>query len=410
MNEPSSKIQAAIETIKSGRMIIITDDDDREGEGDLVMAASAATPEAINFMATHARGLICTPMLEERLNELNLPQMVQHNNSRHTTAFSVSVDAIKGVTTGISSQDRATTIQTLADPSSTPDSLARPGHIFPLAYTEGGVLVRAGHTEASIDFVKLAGLYPASVICEIMDDTGNMARGKTLRDFASKHNLSIISVSALIAYRRSTEKLVSRRAEARVPTQYGSFKAISYNSIVDNDEHIALVQGKITQKSPTLVRVHSECLTGDVFGSLRCDCGEQMDLALQAISQEGKGVFLYMRQEGRGIGIHNKLKAYSLQDKGMDTVEANIHLGFPADLRHFGVGAQILADIGIRKMRLLTNNPKKIVGLESFDLEITERVPIVVKPNNENKNYLSTKQSKMGHIFDNEKLVEKNTK
>ncbi len=410
MNTSSSKVQSAIAAIKSGRMIIITDDDDREGEGDLVIAASAITPEAINFMATYARGLICIPMMEERLNELNLPQMVQHNNSRHTTAFTVSVDAVHGVTTGISSQDRATTVQTLSDPSSTPDSLARPGHIFPLAYTEGGVLVRAGHTEASIDFVRLAGLYPASVICEIMDSNGNMARGKTLKDFASKHNLPIVSVSSLISYRRSTEKLISRRAEARVPTPHGSFKAISYKSIVDNDEHIALVRGKITRHQPTLVRVHSECLTGDVFGSLRCDCGEQMNLALQAISQEKTGVFLYMRQEGRGIGIHNKLKAYSLQDQGMDTVEANLHLGFPADLRHFGVGAQILADIGVRKMRLLTNNPKKIVGLESFDLKIIERVPIVVKPNNENKNYLDTKQSKMGHIFDNRKFVEKKTK
>ena len=396
---PLSTIEIAIEELRSGHMIVIVDDDDREGEGDLVVAASSVTADAINFMATNARGLICVPMLVDRLNELRLPQMVQHNNSRHSTAFTISVDTIPGATTGISSKDRAATIKALIDPSTHPDSLARPGHIFPLAYTDGGVLVRAGHTEASIDILKLAGLYPASVICEIMNPDGNMARGKPLNDFASRHNIKMISVASLISYRRTHEKLIQRRAEARVPTELGSFRAVSYKSVVDNDEHVALVQGKITRNSPTLVRVHSECLTGDVFGSLRCDCGEQMKLALKAIAKEGKGIFLYMRQEGRGIGIHNKLKAYSLQDQGMDTIEANLHLGFPADLRHFGVGAQILVDLGVGKMRLLTNNPKKVIGLESFDLTITERVPIIVEPNPENQKYLKTKQTKMGHLL-----------
>ncbi|MCH8110273.1 MAG: bifunctional 3,4-dihydroxy-2-butanone-4-phosphate synthase/GTP cyclohydrolase II [Chloroflexi bacterium] len=390
----------AIEDIKAGRMVIIVDDEDRENEGDLAMAAEMITPEAVNFMATYGRGLICVPMLGQRLEQLRLQMMVQDNTARLGTAFTVSVDVLDGATTGISAHDRAATIQALLSPKTRAEDLGRPGHIFPLRYMEGGVLVRAGQTEASVDLARLAGLYPAAVICEVMADNGTMARMPQLMEFSATHNIKVVSVADIIAYRREHEKLIERVAEARVPTRHGEFTAVSYRSIVDKDEHVALVKGTITPNEPTLVRVHSECLTGDVFDSIRCDCGDQMALALQTIEKEGKGVFLYMRQEGRGIGLHNKLKAYALQDSGLDTVEANLHLGFAPDLRHYGVGAQILVDLGVKKMRLLTNNPKKVVGLDSFGLELVERVPIITPTTDENWRYMETKRTKMGHILD----------
>ena len=390
----------AIADIKAGRMVIIVDDEDRENEGDLAMAAEMITPEAVNFMATYGRGLICVPMLGQRLEQLRLQMMVQDNTARLGTAFTVSVDVLDGATTGISAHDRAATIQALLSPKTRAEDLGRPGHIFPLRYMEGGVLVRAGQTEASVDLARLAGLYPAAVICEVMADNGTMARMPQLMEFSATHNVKVVSVADIIAYRREHEKLIERVAEARVPTRHGEFTAISYRSIVDKDEHVALVKGTITPNEPTLVRVHSECLTGDVFDSIRCDCGDQMALALQTIEKEGKGVFLYMRQEGRGIGLHNKLKAYALQDSGLDTVEANLHLGFAPDLRHYGVGAQILVDLGVKKMRLLTNNPKKVVGLDSFGLELVERVPIITPTTEENWRYMETKRTKMGHILD----------
>ena len=399
---PLSSVEEAIEEIKAGRMVVIVDDEDRENEGDLAMAAEMVTPEAINFMAIHGRGLICAPMMAQRLEELRLSLMVLENTARLGTAFTVSVDVIKGATTGISAHDRAATIKALIDPSTRPEDLARPGHVFPLRYMDGGVLVRTGQTEAVVDLARLAGFHPAGVICEIMADDGTMARMPQLEKFSARHGVKIVSVADIIAYRRAHEKLIERVAEARLPTRYGEFTAVSYRSIVDKDQHVALVRGTISDDEPTLVRVQSECLTGDVFSSTRCDCGEQMALALQAIVREGKGVFLYMRQEGRGIGIHNKLKAYSLQDGGMDTVDANIHLGFAPDLRHYGVGAQILTDLGIRKMRLLTNNPRKVVGLESFDLELVERVPIIAPANDENRRYLETKRTKLGHLLNPE--------
>ena len=390
----------AIEDIKAGRMVIIVDDEDRENEGDLAMAAEMITPEAVNFMATYGRGLICVPMLGQRLEQLRLQMMVQDNTARLGTAFTVSVDVLDGATTGISAHDRAATIQALLSPKTRAEDLGRPGHIFPLRYMEGGVLVRAGQTEASVDLARLAGLYPAAVICEVMADNGTMARMPQLMEFSATHNIKVVSVADIIAYRREHEKLIERVAEARVPTRHGEFTAVSYRSIVDKDEHVALVKGTITPNEPTLVRVHSECLTGDVFDSVRCDCGDQKALALQTIEKEGKGVFLYMRQEGRGIGLHNKLKAYALQDSGLDTVEANLHLGFAPDLRHYGVGAQILVDLGVKKMRLLTNNPKKVVGLDSFGLELVERVPIITPTTDENWRYMETKRTKMGHILD----------
>ncbi len=395
-----ASIADAIEDIKAGRMVIIVDDEDRENEGDLAMAAEMITPEAINFMATYGRGLICAPMLGQRLEQLRLQMMVQDNTARLGTAFTVSVDVLDGATTGISAHDRAATIHALISPKTRTEDLGRPGHIFPLRYMEGGVLVRAGQTEASVDLARLAGLYPAAVICEIMAENGTMARLPQLQEFSATHHIKVVSVADIIAYRREHEKLIERVAEARVPTRHGEFTAVSYRSIVDKDEHVALVKGTITPNEPTLVRVHSECLTGDVFDSIRCDCGDQMALALQTIEREGKGVFLYMRQEGRGIGLHNKLKAYALQDRGLDTVEANLHLGFAPDLRHYGVGAQILVDLGVKKMRLLTNNPKKVVGLDSFGLELVERVPIITPRNEENWEYLETKRTKMGHILD----------
>ena len=397
---PLARIDDAIEDIQSGKMVIIVDDEDRENEGDLAMAAEMITPDAVNFMATEGRGLICVPMMSQRLDQLRIPMMVYDNTARLGTAFTISVDVLKGATTGISAHDRAATIKALIDPQTAPEDLARPGHIFPLRYMEGGVLKRAGQTEAVVDLARLAGLQPAGVICEIMADDGSMARMPQLEEFSQKHGVKIVSVADIIAYRRGHERLIERVAEARVPTRYGEFSAVSYRSLVDRDEHVALVKGRIDPSESTLVRVHSECLTGDVFGSKRCDCGDQMALALAAIGKEDSGVFLYMRQEGRGIGIHNKLKAYALQDEGLDTVDANIKLGFDPDPRQYGVGAQILVDLGVRKMRFLTNNPKKRVGIESFGLELIEEVPLIAPVNEENRRYLATKAQRMGHRLD----------
>ena len=397
---PLSTIEEAIEDIRQGRMVIIVDDEDRENEGDLAMAAELVTPEAISFMAQYGRGLICMPIIGERLDELQLPPMVPDNTARLGTAFTVSVDAVHDTTTGISAHDRATTIKVMLDPSSTAEDLARPGHLFPLRYAEGGVLVRVGQTEGSVDLCKLAGLYPAAVICEVMNIDGTMARLPHLEVMADEHSLKIISVAQIMTYRREHEKLITRVAETRLPTKYGEFTAIAYKSMIDADEHVALIKGDVATEDPVLVRVHSQCLTGDTFGSLRCDCGEQIERALDLISQADKGVFLYMRQEGRGIGLHNKLKAYELQDSGLDTVQANESLGFAADLRWYGIGAQILVDLGVKNIRQLTNNPKKVVGLESFGLNLTERVPIVVSPNDENRKYLETKRTKLGHLLD----------
>ena len=399
-------IPEAIEDIKAGRFVIIVDDESRENEGDLAMTAEKVSPEAINFMAKYGRGLICLPITKQRLDELGIPLMVQDNTSRHSTAFTVSIEAKRKVTTGISAFDRAQTIETVLDPNTKPDDLARPGHVFPLQAREGGVLVRSGHTEAIVDLARLAGLYPAGVICEIMNDDGTMARLPDLEIMAAKYSLKIIAITGLIAYRLRHEKLVRKVAEAKLPTRFGEFIAMAYKSSVDANEHVALVKGDISGDSPVLVRVHSECLTGDVFGSLRCDCGDQIGLAMQKMDEEGKGVFLYMRQEGRGIGFHNKIRAYALQDQGMDTVEANIALGFQPDLRDYGIGAQILVDLGLHNIRLLTNNPKKVVGLESYGLKIVETMPLIAPPNPYNIHYLETKQKKLGHILDVEEVID----
>jgi 3,4-dihydroxy 2-butanone 4-phosphate synthase/GTP cyclohydrolase II len=390
-------IEEAIKDIKEGRFIIIVDDEDRENEGDLALAAEKVSPQAINFMTKYGRGLVCLPVVGERLDKLRLPLMVDENTCKFGTAFTVSVDAKQGTTTGISAAYRAQTVKTVIDPATQPDDLVRPGHIFPLRAREGGVLVRAGQTEAIVDVAKLAGLYPAGVICEIMNEDGTMARLPQLEDIAEKFEIKIISVAELIAYRRRHEKLVHRVAEAKLPTKHGEFTAIAYRSDIDPDEHLALVMGDIATDEPVLVRVHSECLTGDVFGSLRCDCGDQIGLAMETIAKEGRGVLLYMRQEGRGIGFHNKMRAYALQDEGLDTVEANISLGFTPDPRDYGIGAQILADLGLSKIKLLTNNPKKRVGLEGYGLKVVETLPIIIAPNPYNRHYLVTKQKKMGH-------------
>ncbi|MEE8364087.1 MAG: bifunctional 3,4-dihydroxy-2-butanone-4-phosphate synthase/GTP cyclohydrolase II [Dehalococcoidia bacterium] len=398
-DQAAEAVEAAVEAFRNGRMVIIVDDEDRENEGDFAMPADFVTPEAINFMAGVGRGLICVPMMGEDLERLDLPPMVPRNTARLGTAFTVSVDATVGISTGISAADRASTIRVLASPESAPEDLARPGHVFPLRYQEGGVLVRAGQTEASVDLARLAGLRQAAIVCEIMNEDGTMARRRQLESISAEHSIPIVTVADIIAYRFSHEKLVERVTQTRLPTPHGEFKAIAYRSVVDRAEHLALVRGDLQADGPVLVRVHSECLTGDVFGSARCDCGQQVDMAMAAIAEEGRGALLYMRQEGRGIGLHNKLRAYALQDQGLDTVEANESLGFPADLRHYGVGAQILVDLGVRKFRLLTNNPKKVVGLEGYGLEMVERVPILADASPENRRYLETKRDKMGHIL-----------
>jgi 3,4-dihydroxy 2-butanone 4-phosphate synthase / GTP cyclohydrolase II len=394
-------IDEAIQDIREGRMVILTDDEDRENEGDLTMAAEKATADHVNFMAKYGRGLICVSMGEERAARLNLPLMVQDNTSAFRTAFTVSVDAKKGTTTGISAQDRAITIETLVDEQTTPGDIARPGHIFPLIARHGGVLARTGQTEGSVDLARMAGLKSMGVICEIMNDDGSMARRPDLEIFSRQHGLKIVTIADLIKYRLQHERLVHRAAETVLPTAIaGEFRAIAYQNDVDPNEHLALVTGTWDPDEPVLVRVHSECVTGDVLHSQRCDCGEQLHTALKLIQQEGKGALVYMRQEGRGIGLCNKLKAYVLQDQGKDTVEANLELGFPPDQRDYGVGAQILMDLGIRRMRLMTNNPTKYVALAGYGLEIVDRVPLEVEPNQRNLRYLQTKRDKMGHMLE----------
>ncbi len=397
---PLITIEDAIKDIKAGRMVILVDDEDRENEGDLTMAAEAVTPEAINFMAKHGRGLICLSMTGEKIDSLNLPLMVEHNTSSFQTGFTVSIEARCGVTTGISAADRATTILTAVADDAQPTDLVRPGHVFPLRGRNGGVMVRAGQTEGSIDLARLAGLKPAGVICEVMDEDGSMARMPALEEFSEKHGIGICTIADLIEYRMRKESFVRRSAETIIPTSIaGEFKAVVYENDVDDLLHIAMVKGKINPEKAVLVRVHSECLTGDIFGSLRCDCGDQLQTAMEMIDQEGSGVLLYIRQEGRGIGLVNKIKAYALQDQGLDTVEANERLGFQPDLRNYGIGAQILVDLGVKKMRLLTNNPKKMVGLDGYGLKIVEQMEIETEPNEYNRRYLKCKQLKMGHLL-----------
>jgi 3,4-dihydroxy 2-butanone 4-phosphate synthase / GTP cyclohydrolase II len=391
-------IEEALEDLKQGRMVVVVDDEDRENEGDLIMAASKVTPEAVNFMIRHARGLVCAPLTSKRVRELDLPPMVTRNTDSYCTAFTVSVD-VSSCSTGISAHERAKTIKALLDPETKPADLKRPGHIFPLEAMEGGVLRRAGHTEAAVDLSTLAGLDPAGVICEIINEDGSMARLPQLIEFCAEHNLKLISIADLINYRMKKEKLVWRGATAEMPTIFGTFKLIAYENNIDSLTHLALVMGEIDTDEPVLVRVHSECLTGDVFASLRCDCGNQLHGAMKRIAEAGSGALLYMRQEGRGIGLLNKIKAYQLQDTGKDTVEANEALGFAADLRDYGVGAQIMVDLGLKNIKLLTNNPRKIKGLEGYDLNIVERVPLEVEPCEYNCNYLSTKKEKLGHYL-----------
>ena len=399
---PLCSLVEGLEELRAGRFLIVVDDENRENEGDLVMPAEMVTPEAVNFVVTHARGLLCMPIIGERLDELQMPLMVTANGTeKNQTAFTVSIDYNVGTTTGISAGDRAATILAMLDPAAKPDEFTRPGHIFPLRYHPGGVLARAGHTEAAVDLCEMIGMYPAGIVCEIMAEDGTMSRLPQLEEFAEEHGLKILSIAQIIAQRRRTERLIERVAEARLPTRYGKFQAIAYKSHVDTGEHIALTIGEWSPDDPVLVRIHSECLTGDVFHSMRCDCGDQIDLALRQLAEEGNGIFLYMRQEGRGIGLHNKIKAYSLQDQGLDTVEANETLGFEPDLRHYGVGAQILEDLGVRKLNLLTNNPKKVAGLSGFDLEIVDRIPVEVEVTDENRTYMKTKKTRMGHILGN---------
>ncbi len=392
-------IEEAVEDIRAGRMLVVVDDEDRENEGDLLMAADKATPESVNFMAKHGRGIICMPMLGERLDDLQVSMMVSDNTAPLGTAFTVSVDARRGVTTGTSAYDRAVTIRTLVDPSTRPEDLTRPGHIFPLRAMPGGVLRRAGHTEAAVDLARLARCAPAGVICEVLDDDGGMARLPELMQLARTHGLKVITIKALIEYRIQKEKLVRRSATTRMPTDYGEFTLIAYETTVDDRVPLALVMGDVAGDEPTLVRVHSECLPGDVFGCRRCDCGSQLYKALALIEREGRGILVYMRQEGRGIGLLNKLRAYELQDQGKDTVEANHALGFRADLRHYGIGAQILVDLGVKNLRILTNNPKKIVGIEGYGLHVVERLPIEIPATDANRHYLLTKRDKLGHLF-----------
>ena len=395
-----SKISEAIEDMRNGKMVILVDDEDRENEGDLCMSAEFASPETINFMARYGRGLICLTLSEDMADTLNLKPMVQDNKARFGTAFTISIEAREGVTTGISAADRATTIKAAVNPEAKAEDLVSPGHVFPIRARKGGVLVRTGQTEGSVDICRLAGLTPAGIICEIMKDDGTMARMPDLEAFAREHKLKIVTIADLIDYRLQHESLIKRVAEATIPTCYGGeFRVIVYENDVDTFQHIALVKGAITKDDEVLVRVHSECLTGDVFASARCDCGDQLHRAMELVNQEGKGVIVYMRQEGRGIGLVNKIKAYALQECGHDTVEANIALGFKPDLRDYGIGAQILVDLGVHKMRLMTNNPKKIVGLEGYGIEITQRVPLEIHPNENNIKYMKTKQDKMGHLL-----------
>jgi 3,4-dihydroxy 2-butanone 4-phosphate synthase/GTP cyclohydrolase II len=402
---PFSTIEEAIEEIRRGRMVVVCDGEDRENEGDLVMAAQFATPEAVNFMAKEARGLICLALTAQRCERLGLNLMAAKNEAPLQTAFTVSVEARHGVTTGISAHDRAHTVQVAIDPKSTPHDLVQPGHVFPLKAKDGGVLERAGQTEASVDLARLAGLTPAGVICEIMNDDGTMARVPDLVPYCEKHDLKMVTVADLIAYRRRTEKLVERVVDTGLPTAFGDFTAVGYRSLVDDKHHVAMVKGEVEGASDVLVRVHSECLTGDVFHSMRCDCGEQLAAALSMIEQEGQGVLLYLSQEGRGIGLLNKLRAYKLQEEGVDTVEANLKLGLPADLRDYGIGAQILGDLGLSSIRILTNNPKKIVGLEGYGLSVSEQVPIESSPNAHNEAYLRAKRDKLGHTLHHQGLA-----
>jgi 3,4-dihydroxy 2-butanone 4-phosphate synthase/GTP cyclohydrolase II len=398
---PFTNIENAIDAVGRGELVIVVDDADRENEGDLIMAAERITPEAMGFMIRHTSGVICMPLEGARLDELQLPLMVANNTEVQRTAFTVSVDARHGTTTGISAPDRSATVKALLDPGTRPEDLARPGHIFPLRYREGGVLKRAGHTEAAVDLARLAGCYPAGVLAEVTNDDGTMARLPELERFAAEHDLQLISIADLIRYRRHREKLVRRVSEARIPTRHGDFTGYVFESLIDGVEHLAFVRGEVAGHDRVLVRVHSECLTGDVFGSMRCDCGVQLDLALERVANEGQGVVVYLRgHEGRGIGLGHKLRAYNLQDEGRDTVEANVELGFPADTREYGIGSQILVDLGISTMRLMTNNPAKYGGLDGYGLQVVERVPLHAEPNDENIAYLRTKQAKLGHLLD----------